>query len=1291
MPDTQADAGQHPTATQHANAADQSAPPTHTHADTRPATSGSYSDHRQPRYYVELFAGTATALQYHALDPTAKLLAIDNLSPTKFRRLLPPHLRNSSRIHYVQRDLTDISPTAYANILHKWQNITPSQVTHCHASPPCETLSIASREKEAVPHYVNGRPNSPLAQQHHHMLANVLHTLHTCHPHRSGTAVTVENPVGRMRRLPIVKHLLRQPGWRTLTTNHCMLASHLDTDPTFAQKPTTWLYINAHPHAEHQDVLCKRDNCCRCSVPGTKLHRRVICRPPSHRPLQPGQSVHPNDASKSRVPLGAYQLFLCGTIPPIHAPPSQASDTVTDLETACPSDAVQGTTEVDKGAIHVDAQLIPPSHDYKLDPLSPRILWHRRFGHAQSPRLDRTADYVAGLTRHKSPNFCECCIRAKLRKKNASKDPATRPAASAPLGQVSADLVEFTVHKDETLDTIDGYRYACVFVDGYSRYKHVFLMKTKDQSLDALKDFIRRVGKPKQLLTDKDKVFVAGQFARYCLDNCIDQLHSPAYRASFNGLIERSNKEVKDIARSMLLDSGLPPQFWGHALRAACYTSNRISGRHGPTPFELMTPVSHGLPPDVSNLRVFGSPCFSYVEKQHRLAANYHAHAERGIFVGYDANSPSYECYIPARKGIFSRHEVVCDESFDSGLDVLLGKYVKDVDDIVEFHAITSVPTKPRRTTQQNVDQLFRPSPSIGPAKRLNDQNDRILIDTCQSTAKHIRERCAAINGKSFNEAKRMLFRTSDKPNSKRSYYNKTDFLWDIKHGHLQFRWTPVTTDTRAAVRDHTAAFVEEQAAMQALFTGAEPIDRREALQRTDWPEWQKAEQTEWQELEGANTFTWVPAAEPRDANKQVISSKFVYKQKPDRKKARICARGFLQHPHEVGNRYAPVCRQETIRCMLALAQRFKWAVRGFDIRNAYVQAPVSKPVYISPPDGYKREGQVLRLNRALYGLPGSGRAWYKTFDRYMRSIHFKPSAVDPCLYVHSSKQVFVCSYVDDCCVIGDTSLVPEAVSKIKLQYKIRDLGFPANFLGMQLTRTPDYLEVSCQKFCESLLDRFKIASKLVTTPLPSTSILTSFDHSDTKPCSSRYRQMVGCINFAANSARPDVASAAHQLARHLNNPSHAHESAAVRTIQYLHCTSHIGLRYKTDMNHPVITFSDSDWAGCIDTRQSTSGRVTMMQGAAVIWSSCRQKSIALSSAEAEMVAMNSAARDTRFVRRLHASIGLTILHPTPLMVDNAAALQWAAQKAKWSASRHISTQHFNANLAISIALVLIP
>ena len=87
-------------------------------------------------------------------------------------------------------------------------------------------------------------------------------------------------------------------------------------------------------------------------------------------------------------------------------------------------------------------------------------------------------------------------------------------------------------------------------------------------------------------------------------------------------------------------------------------------------------------------------------------------------------------------------------------------------------------------------------------------------------------------------------------------------------------------------------------------------------------------------------------------------------------------------------------------------------------------------------------------------------------------------------------------------------------------------------------------------------------------------------------------------------------------------------------------------------MSHTPCVFTDSDWAGCIRTRESTSGRVLMMQGGAVMWHTERQRSIALSSAEAELVALSESCRDARFIRRLHASIGSAILNPTPTYVD---------------------------------------
>ena len=93
--------------------------------------------------------------------------------------------------------------------------------------------------------------------------------------------------------------------------------------------------------------------------------------------------------------------------------------------------------------------------------------------------------------------------------------------------------------------------------------------------------------------------------------------------------------------------------------------------------------------------------------------------------------------------------------------------------------------------------------------------------------------------------------------------------------------------------------------------------------------------------------------------------------------------------------------------------------------------------------------------------------------------------------------------------MFGEPKLVSELMDAIKQEYAIRDLGFPANLLGFQLRRTPDYLEISCPNMIDSMMSRFNINTKMVTTPAPSTSTITSTDHCDTKPDSTLFRQFV--------------------------------------------------------------------------------------------------------------------------------------------------------------------------------------
>ena len=102
-----------------------------------------------------------------------------------------------------------------------------------------------------------------------------------------------------------------------------------------------------------------------------------------------------------------------------------------------------------------------------------------------------------------------------------------------------------------------------------------------------------------------------------------------------------------------------------------------------------------------------------------------------------------------------------------------------------------------------------------------------------------------------------MVFPTSDKKNCARKDYSKTDMLYDIKHGHLQFDWTPVTVGQKKEAADNKAELVEEAHALSQMSTGAEPLNRREAKCRPDWPEWLCAEQRELFSLQLSVCLWW--------------------------------------------------------------------------------------------------------------------------------------------------------------------------------------------------------------------------------------------------------------------------------------------------------------------------------------------------------------------------------------------------------------------------------------------------
>ena len=216
--------------------------------------------------------------------------------------------------------------------------------------------------------------------------------------------------------------------------------------------------------------------------------------------------------------------------------------------------------------------------------------------------------------------------------------------------------------------------FALVIVDDYSRYSEVYTLRSKDEVLSKFKEFIAQHCPedtyPKSIMTDWGTEFM-GDFRKFCVDKNIMMMKSCPYRAWQNGFIERANRTLATLARAMLIDSNLPPEFWGLALSHAAFVSNRAchSGAER-TPYEQVT----GVQPDLTDLRVWGCPVLVHIEKRYIPKDLAHPRSEPGIFVGYCDQSPSYLVYLPHRKRVAIRRDV--DEFFEDRPGVLVGETI---------------------------------------------------------------------------------------------------------------------------------------------------------------------------------------------------------------------------------------------------------------------------------------------------------------------------------------------------------------------------------------------------------------------------------------------------------------------------------------------------------------------------------------------------------------------------------------------------------------------------------------
>lgn len=170
------------------------------------------------------------------------------------------------------------------------------------------------------------------------------------------------------------------------------------------------------------------------------------------------------------------------------------------------------------------------------------------------------------------------------------------------------------------------------------------------------------------------------------------------------------------------------------------------------------------------------------------------------------------------------------------------------------------------------------------------------------------------------------------------------------------------------------------------------------------------------------------------------------------------------------------------------------------------------------------------------------------------------------------------------------------------------------------------------------------------------------------------YREAVGCLIYAAITVRPDISYAVGRVSRFCEIPGRPHWSAVKHILSYLAGTKNHGICF-SDGNgerNTLLGFCDSDYAGEVDTRRSTSGLVFMANNGPISWGSTRQTCIAQSTTEAEYVSLNEAAREAVWLRRFMNGINCQQLQPTKLYCDN----QMSAFRLAGNPELHKKTKH---------------
>ena len=843
-------------------------------------------------------------------------------------------------------------------------------------------------------------------------------------------------------------------------------------------------------------------------------------------------------------------------------------------------------------------------------------LWHRRLGHASMDSISKLVrkDLVIGLpsipfVKDKLCDACQFGKQIKTSFHSKKEISTTRPL----------QLLHIDLFGPSRIASLGGKYYAFVIVDDFSRFTWVIFLTLKSDVLENFVKFCKNVQNEKGYSITSVRSDHGGEFDNdalelFCDDHGFNHNFSAPRTPQQNGVVERKNRTIQEMARSMLNEISLPKYFWAEAVNTSCYILNRVFIRPNmnKTPYELWK----GRKPNIGYFRVFGCKCFILNTKDN--LGKFDAKSDVGIFIGYSTHSKAYRIYNKRTNVVEESIHVAFDETnppTSKSLDddvVGLGDEVQNLEIGETSNAPSQTPKEEPPVEKVNESQGMNSNLPHEWKFKSAHPIDQILGDPSQgvTTRNSLRNLCnfiafiSQIEPKNFKEAEVDEFWLLAMQEEINQFIRNN--VWELvpRPSHqsvIGTKWV-----YRNKVDEH-GVIVRNKARLVAQgYNQEEGIDYEE---------------------------TFAPVA-------RLESIRMLL--------AFACHKNFILYQMDVKSAF----------------------LNGYIMEEVYVSQP---PGF----QNHKYPNHVYKLKKALYGLKQAPRAWYERLSTFLISNGFSMGKADNTLFIkRKSKDIIIVQiYVDDIIFGATNDALCEEFSKcMHSEFEMSMMGELNFFLGLQIKQQKDGIFIGQTKYIKDLLQKFDLANaKSMNTPM-STSIKMDKDESGKNVDITKYRGMIGSLLYLTAS-RPDILFSVGLCARYQSCPKESHLSAVKRIFRYLIGTMNLGLWYPKNSNFEIVSYSDADFAGCKTDRKSTSGTCHFLGNSLVSWFSKKQNSVALSTTEAEYIAAGSCCAQILWMKQTLKDFDVDF-ECIPIKCDNTSAINLSKNPILHSRAKHIDIRH---------------